>query len=98
MLCSLRIFIKFLIDYNFKVLISNFLFVQKIDWEKCEAHLEVDRTVDEVDWVVPGYSGGISTLESFINKRLKSFGTKRNDPTLDALSNISPWLHFGNLS
>lgn len=71
---------------------------EKIDWDQCEAHLEVDKTVDEVQWAVPGYSGGISTLESFINKRLKNFGSKRNDPTLDALSNISPWLHFGQVS
>ncbi|XP_034231046.1 deoxyribodipyrimidine photo-lyase [Thrips palmi] len=77
---------------------SGSLKADKIDWEKCEAHLEVDRTVDEVQWAVPGYSGGISTLESFINKRLKIFGSKRNDPTLDALSNISPWLHFGQVS
>lgn len=74
---------------------DSFSFFQEIDWERCEAHLEVDRTVDEVQWAVPGYSGGISTLESFVNKRLKVFGSKRNDPTLDALSNISPWLHFG---
>lgn len=68
---------------------------QEIDWARCEAHLEVDRSIDEVTWAVPGYSGGIATLESFINKRIKKFGTKRNDPTEDALSNISPWFHFG---
>lgn len=34
-------------------------------------------------------------LESFINKRIKVFGSKRNDPTIDGLSKISPWLHFG---
>ncbi|KAK3914860.1 Deoxyribodipyrimidine photo-lyase [Frankliniella fusca] len=77
---------------------SGSLKADEIDWERCEAHLECDKTVEEVSWAVPGYSGGIATLESFINKRLKIFGAKRNDPTQNALSNISPWLHFGQVS
>lgn len=77
---------------------SGSLKADEIDWDRCESHLEVDRSIDEVQWATPGYSGGIGMLESFINKRLKNFATKRNDPTQDALSNISPWLHFGQVS
>lgn len=69
-----------------------------IDWDRCLEHLECDRSVDEVDWAIPGYTGGIANLENFINGRIKKFGSKRNDPTEDALSNISPWLHFGQVS
>ncbi|XP_055627562.1 deoxyribodipyrimidine photo-lyase [Toxorhynchites rutilus septentrionalis] len=69
-----------------------------IDWTKLLATLEVDRTVDEVSWAVPGYTGGVTTLQSFVEKRLRKFSTKRNDPTNDALSNLSPWFHFGQIS
>ena len=37
-------------------------------------------------------------LESFIDTRLKIYADKRNDPNEDALSNLSPWFHFGQIS
>lgn len=51
--------------------------------------------MEPVTWLEPGYSGGMKMLYSFINKRLKLFGSKRNDPVSDALSNLSPYFHFG---
>ena len=35
---------------------------------------------------------------SFVQIRLKKFNTKRNDPTENALSNLSPWFHFGHIA
>ena len=58
----------------------------------------IDKTIDEVDWAVPGYKGGITELQSFIEKRLKNYDEKRNDPTMDVQSNLSPWFHFGMIS
>ena len=40
---------------------------------------------------------GHRMLESFIQKRLRYFNADRNDPTKEALSNMSPWYHFGEL-
>ena len=60
--------------------------------------LEVDQSVEEVQWAVPGTRAGMEMLHEFIQKRLKLFGEKRNDPTFDALSNLSPWFHFGEIS
>ena len=37
-------------------------------------------------------------MESFIAERLESYNTLRNDPTKNALSNLSPYLHFGQIS
>ena len=54
-------------------------------------------TVGPVDWAKPGASAGLAMLEEFCSKRLKLFGTKRSDPAINALSNLSPWFHFGNL-
>ncbi len=37
-------------------------------------------------------------LQDFISHRLARYGEDRNDPTLDGLSGLSPYLHFGALS
>jgi deoxyribodipyrimidine photo-lyase len=58
----------------------------------------VDKSVEEVKWAKPGTLAGWDVLESFVEKRLRKFNEKRNDPTNDALSNLSPWFHFGQIS
>jgi len=60
--------------------------------------LEIDKTIEEVDWAKPGTDEGFKVLKSFIDKRIKLFGSKRNDPNENALSNLSPWYHFGQIS
>jgi deoxyribodipyrimidine photo-lyase len=52
-------------------------------------------TVGPVDWAKPGASAGLAMLDEFCSKRLKLFGSKRSDPAINALSNLSPWFHFG---
>lgn len=37
-------------------------------------------------------------LNDFIDKRLRGYATNRNNPNVDGLSNLSPYLHFGQLS
>ena len=67
-----------------------------MNWEAAEASLEVNRSVGEVDWILPGTEHGLKELCHFIQKRLKNYSEERNDPNIDGLSNLSPWLHFGN--
>ncbi|NXP37361.1 PHR lyase, partial [Leiothrix lutea] len=71
---------------------------EPIAWEACYSSLQVDQTVKEVEWATPGTAAGMAVLKSFIAERLKSFSTHRNDPNKAALSNLSPWLHFGQVS
>ncbi|XP_061654027.1 CPD photolyase isoform X3 [Phyllopteryx taeniolatus] len=66
-----------------------------VEWAKTLASLQVDRTVDEPEWAQPGTMSGMAMLESFIDVRLKLFGTQRNDPNAAALSQLSPWIRFG---
>ncbi|XP_054265708.1 deoxyribodipyrimidine photo-lyase [Macrosteles quadrilineatus] len=77
---------------------SGKLKAEKIDWEAAEETLQVDRTVGPVSTFTPGYKAAIRTLDDFCNKRIRLFGSKRNDPTINALSNLSPYFHFGQLS
>uniref|UniRef100_UPI0037E797BD CPD photolyase n=1 Tax=Semicossyphus pulcher TaxID=241346 RepID=UPI0037E797BD len=69
-----------------------------IDWDDTLASLEVDKTVGETEWAKPGTKAGVAMLESFIDVRLKTFDTQRNDPNAPALSQLSPWIRFGHLS
>lgn len=70
----------------------------EVNWQMAFDSLEVDMTVDEVDWAKPGYNHAVSELEQFCSRRLKIFNEKRNDPVANALSNLSPWFHFGKLN
>lgn len=60
--------------------------------------LDLDASVAEVDWCAPGAAAAHATLASFCTERLKIFGAKRNDPNARALSNLSPYFHFGQLA
>jgi deoxyribodipyrimidine photo-lyase len=70
----------------------------KIDWGEVKKTLRVDRTVSEVDWIIPGEKAAQKVLREFRTKKLPSYLEGRNDPTEDAQSNLSPYLHFGHIS
>jgi deoxyribodipyrimidine photo-lyase len=60
--------------------------------------LSVDRGVPES----PDFRGGASEarkrLRDFVRRKLPAYAEDRNDPSLDGLSNLSPYLHFGQIS
>jgi len=76
----------------------DFEFPPRVDWDEVMDSLEVDRAVGEVRWLRPGMAAAESVLQDFCDTRLKIFGDKRNDPNEAALSNLSPYFHFGQLS
>ncbi|MBN1298152.1 MAG: deoxyribodipyrimidine photolyase, partial [Actinobacteria bacterium] len=49
-------------------------------------------------WLKPGYANAINMLENFIENGLNIYDTKRNDPNEPAQSNLSPYIHFGQIS
>jgi deoxyribodipyrimidine photo-lyase len=70
---------------------------EPVDWDHVISSLEVDRSVGEVAAIVPGAQAAATTLASFIAHRLKIFASDRNDPNKNALSGLSPYLHFGQI-
>ena len=72
--------------------------VEKVNWNLARNSLKVNFKVKEVDWLIPGEIGAAETLENFFAKKLKDYNEKRNDPNEDVLSNLSPYLHFGQIS
>ena len=54
--------------------------------------------VPEVSWAVPGEAAARATLDHFLTRRLRLY-ENRNDPAKpQALSGLSPYLHFGHVS
>jgi len=68
------------------------------DFEQILKSLDIDRSVK----TSPTYKGGIhqarEKLSDFIAHKLGDYAEKRNDPNLDFLSGMSPYLHFGQIS
>jgi len=59
--------------------------------------LKIDFSVQEVDWLVPGETAAKNKLD-LLHDSLAGYDERRNDPTKDALSNLSPYFHFGHIS
>ncbi len=60
--------------------------------------LKVNTSIHEIDWIVPGEQSAQRFLTNFITKKLHCYVEQRNDPVQDGQSNLSPYLHFGQLS
>ena len=69
-----------------------------IEWEKLPASLKTDNSIGNFDWITPGEAEAQKRLTHFIEEKLAFYDTGRNDPTEEAQSDLSPYLHFGQLS
>ncbi len=68
-----------------------------IDWGKIE-NLNIDNSVKKVNWIKPGYSNAKKILYDFIKNKLKNYSENSNNPSFNVLSNLSPYIHFGQIS
>jgi len=72
--------------------------VEETDWRRVKKSLKVDKKVLEVDQIKPGEKAAKQMLSHFIQYKLSDYDAKRNDPNQDGQSNLSPYLHFGQIS
>ena len=76
--------------------------LESIPFENIEdiiSDLNVNAEVPQVSSVHKGgYSEAKSRLEDFVENKLSFYAEKRNEPSLDLGSNLSPYLHFGQIS
>jgi deoxyribodipyrimidine photo-lyase len=68
------------------------------DIGKAVSKLRIDRSVKKVNSFQGGTKEALKHLEVFLEGKLNRFPELRNDPTLDYLSRMSPYLHFGQIS
>jgi len=66
--------------------------------ETALSKLEIDRSVEPIKNFKGGNAEAKKRLTDFIKNKLDDYADSRNDPCLDATSNMSPYLHFGQIS
>jgi len=60
--------------------------------------LTLDRSVSPVETFSGGRKEAMGLLHLFIKEKLKYYADRRNDPSTDYGSHMSPYLHFGQIS
>ncbi len=68
------------------------------DIDQCMKKLDLKGEVEPVDSFEGGTSAARSLLKDFIKNKLDDYPELSNDPTAENLSNMSPYLHFGQIS
>lgn len=71
--------------------------VEEKPYDNIIADLNIDHGVKEVDWLIPGEIAARKKLDS-LSDILIGYNDNRNDPNRKALSNLSPYFHFGHIS
>jgi len=72
--------------------------LRPVDWSAVRKSLRVDTSIPPVAWLSPGPAAAHRVLDGFLAKRLPLYADRRNDPNAAAQSDLSPYLHFGQIS
>lgn len=70
----------------------------KANWGKFEEVVARQKSNGTKIEFVSGEKAANKELKDFIQKRLDDYAETRNNPNLDGQSNLSPYLHFGQIS
>jgi deoxyribodipyrimidine photo-lyase len=71
------------------------------DWQGAERKFKFMKTlksVPEREWIRAGEDSADNQLTDFIDNRLSRYDIDRNNPIKDGQSDLSPYLHFGQIS
>jgi deoxyribodipyrimidine photo-lyase len=68
------------------------------DTEAVLAGLAIDQSIGRSPFYRGGPSEAAKRLRAFVAKKLAAYAEDRNDPSLDGVSGLSPYLHFGQIS
>jgi deoxyribodipyrimidine photo-lyase len=69
-----------------------------IEWENIFKELKsLDDSLPEITFE-SGEKAAKGMLDEFLNHRFEKYNDLRNDPNKDATSNLSPYLHFGQIA
>ncbi len=60
--------------------------------------LKIDRSVKPAAEFLGGINHARERLREFLARKLHDYADRRNDPSLDLQSHLSPYLHFGQIS
>ncbi|RQW79615.1 MAG: deoxyribodipyrimidine photo-lyase [Methanothrix sp.] len=70
------------------------------DWAAAQKSTKSDIMPESsaIDLIKPGEAAAFGRLQDFVDHKLSAYDLQRNDPNLDGQSNLSPYLHFGQIS
>ena len=72
--------------------------IKMIDWDNLIQNLNVDKSVKPVTWIDSGEESAKKILDKFVKEKLKTYAYNHSNPNYDNESNLSPYLHFGQIS
>lgn len=94
-----RILHEFLTPYPiFPALVTPSISAPEIDWESVRAYRQCDYTELIPGTFIPGSAAAQEVLTDFLENRLAGYEKHRNDPTQSWVSDLSPYLRWGNIS
>lgn len=68
------------------------------NWLKISKEILVDTNKNQKIKFISGEKAALKALEKFLENKLLDYAEKRNDPSEDCISDLSPYLHFGQIS
>lgn len=68
------------------------------DWKKIYDSLQTDESVPPITWLKSGEMAAEKIFAEFLNKKILSYAEDKNKPEIFALSNLSVYLHYGQIS
>jgi len=94
-----RLLPEFLTDFpNLEEPVVKEHYTERVDWEALNASLKINRDVKEVTAFKPGSAAAERVMQNFLMKKIDHYNDLRNDPTEEFQSDLSPYLHFGQIS
>lgn len=67
-------------------------------WDTLIKGLKCDTTIGPVKGFTPGPQAAEDMMNEFFTKRLKAYSSERNVPSINHLSHLSPYYHYGQIS
>jgi len=67
------------------------------DFHKAIQELQCSTDSTAIEWLKSGEKAAKNMLTEFLDTKLNGYSQNRNDPNKDATSNLSPYLHFGQI-
>ncbi len=72
--------------------------ISKVNWQNLIKNLKINKFNENINWIRPGEKEALKVLNNFLKNKLMYYNERRNNPNLDGQSNLSPYLHFGQIS
>ncbi len=72
--------------------------LEEVDWKDATRSIQVDDVGAEITWIESGTIAAHARLDRFVQQGLNEYLVRRNDPNQEGQSNLSPYLHFGQIS